>query len=311
MDILKKEEILACPDRTPVRGYVLIQSYSPQPQKNGGQYIRGKLHAVGDMSFMIWSSSDPSGAFVKMLSTDEFTGKICQVSGYVNVYGGEHSLILEKVIIVDGKELGLSDSDFYSSVYDADKYFEDLRKLVNKYCSPNAVLVYEMLMKDIQDRFKYEFAAISHHDNVRSGLIAHTTKVFRIGTLIRIYPGVLERVGADTLFLGCALHDIGKVYEYAMGVISDIGKVISHLTIGVMMLKEREEEIVRLLGSDVYYDLISIVAQHSGEFGDRPRTIAAYVVHLCDDMEAKMATLESAISNSRGDQIQLDGQKLS
>lgn len=311
MNILKKEEIVKLPDRTSVTGYVLVQSYSVMPQKNGGQYIGGKLQAAGDLGFKAWSSTLPTSAYMKMLGEEDFRGKICFVDATVNYFGGEYSLILNSIKAVEQGKDGLNKSDFFQSVYDENIYMRDLRALLKKYCSPNAILVFELLMKDHEERFKLEFAAVSHHDNCRSGLLAHSSKVTRLATLIKMYPAIMKKVSLDLLFVGTALHDIGKIEEYSDGSISEIGVKLSHHTMGVLMVNEHREKITELMGEDFFYGLLSIIEQHHGQYAEHPRTVAAYVIHLLDAMEANLQSLNDLILNSVGSQVQFDGFKLS
>ena len=85
---------------------------------------------------------------------------------------------------------------------------------------------------------------------------------------------------------------------------------LSHHTFGVMLCTKNEDLIVSALGKEGYYTLLSVIEQHHGEFGERPRTVAAYVVHLIDSVEAKLSTIESMIGESNGAQIQYDNYKL-
>lgn len=299
MEILKRIDLLDMPEKSEVSGYVLVQSYQTMPQKNGGQYISGHLQALGDIPFKVWSDTSATSLYAQMISSQDFAGKVMRVTGKVDRFGGSLSLVLSSGTIVD-EDVGVTPTDLMENVYDAEKYYQTLTATLNKYCSPKAMMVFELVMKKYKNSFIKEFGAIHHHDNCKSGLLAHTTKVTKLATMIKIYPSLFDRVSTDLLFLGCALHDLGKISEYNNGAISEEGKSISHMISGPLMLSEFKEEIEKLMGSDFYIGLISILGTHAGEFGEPPRTVVAYVIHLMDCLEANLTSLNQLCADNQG-----------
>lgn len=311
MDILDKKKINTTEEGTIVSGYACIQTYSLQPQKNGGQYISGQLQVKGQLPFKVWSDTKPNGAYMCLVnSPDEYKGNVVYIRGKVDKFGGATSLIIDTVRAVNVTELGLSESDFFEEVYSIEQWWGMLTSTLKKHCSSKAYSLFDDLMMSVKDRFLVEFAASYHHDNCKSGLLAHTTKVVKMASLIKMYPNITKRLSVDALFLACALHDIGKVYEYSNGVVTNNGKMISHHTFGAMIIVSNVEKITDMMGEKFYYQLLSVIEQHHGEYGERPRTALAYVVHLLDSMEANLTSLDSLLSESNGEQIQFNGMKL-
>mgnify|MGYP001332385411 CR=1 FL=1 len=308
MNKLEKKELLVKEEGTYVRGYVLVQSVQVLPTKNGSQYIAGNVQAVGQVPFKMWSNEN---AFGKLMAQKEvYLGKICRVDAKIDRYGGTTSLIVSDLDPVDATELGLSEVDFLEEVYDINQWWGMLETVLKKYCSEEALSIFNMVISPIKEKFTTEFAAVSHHDNCKSGLLAHTTKVVRLASLLKMYPQVMKRVSPDLLFLACALHDIGKIYEYANGAVSEEGKMISHHTFGVLMLNGMRAKIEEIMGSNFYYQLLAVIEQHHGEWGERPRTVASYVINLIDNLDAKLTSLDSVLAESNGDMVNYDGYKL-
>jgi 3'-5' exoribonuclease len=83
---------------------------------------------------------------------------------------------------------------------------------------------------------------------------------------------------------------------------------ISHMISGVMALMEFKDAIEDLMGNDFFESLVSVISQHSGEYGERPRTVAAYVVHLIDTLESRLASLEEVAGNTA--QLMFEGFRL-
>ena len=296
------------PERKEVTGCVLIQSYATAPQKNGGQYISGHLQALGDIPFKVWSDNSPTSLYAKMVSSQEYAGKVMKITAKTDFFGGVLSLVISDGGVVPESE-GISASDLMENIYDAAKYMQTLRTTLQKQCSDKAVMVFELIMSELEGKFVKEFGAIYHHDNCKSGLLAHTTKLTRLATMVKLYPSLLSRVSPDVLFIGCALHDIGKVMEYNSGSISEEGKLLSHMILGPVLLSRYEDEISKLMGRSYYLELLAILGSHAGEFGERPRTVAAYVIHLLDCMEAKLASVNALCADTDG-QIKWEGYTL-
>ena len=56
----------------------------------------------------------------------------------------------------------------------------------------------------------------------------------------------------------------------------------------------------------ISYFILSIVSCHHGEYGEPPRTVAAYVVHLLDKLESGLTGLSDKLEQSEGERISYD-----
>lgn len=275
-----------------LEGLILVGNYSKLPTKNGKSYIGGSVEGIGTIPFKAWGNSD---AF-RELDAKSYAGKIARVSASVNIYNGSRSIVIDDIMLVNEDEIEYSKSDFLVTKYNAESYLKSMRQMLAKASDKCLVVFDEIVDGDVKERFMNEFAAIHHHDNCRSGLLAHSTKVTRIASLIGLYPNIIKKVPVDILYLSAALHDIGKVFEYDNGTISDKGKVLSHTMLGVLEIEKHRETIIDILGEEYYYLLLSVIQQHHGEYGERPRSIVAYVVHLLDMLDTKLTGLDEALS---------------
>lgn len=305
--ILDKKKVEESPNNSYVHGYVVFQSVEEKSTRDGrSSYLSGNVQCVGSLPYKVWSNSS---CFPTLkANSDAYLGSVCEIEAKVNVYEGQVSIIIDSIRVADGED-GVPDvSEFYESRYDSNKYLGMLKSTVQKNCSSAAYEVFEEVLSGYEKEFKSEFAAINHHDNCWSGLIGHTVKLVKMASMLQMYPELVKRCGGrDVLYVGLALHDIGKVIEYNNGSISWEGKHLSHMVIGAMILCEMQNMITEKMGAEFFYTLVSIVSQHSGEYGDRPRTVAAYVAHLLDDLEARLTTLDSMSGSA---QILYDGCKL-
>lgn len=305
--MITKKELEGLSDGTRVNGYVVIQNIEERLTRSGNSsFLAGNLQCHGVVPYKVWSNS---GCFAELkCNSDAYTGVVCEIVGKVNLYEGQMTLIIESCLLANGKDVPDA-MDFYDSKYDANRYWSVLYATLQKNCSTDAMKVFDLVIKDYKEAFMVEFAAINHHDNCKSGLIGHTTKLVKIGSILNMYPEIIRRCGGkDILYIGSAIHDIGKVLEYCNGSISNIGKHLCHTVVGVIMVSEHEKEITELMGEKFYLNLLSIISEHAGEFGERPRTVSAYVIHLLDVLESKLASLDELCVNQR--QLLVDGYKL-
>lgn len=313
--IIKKEELSNSYDGARVNGYLLMRGYTKQPTKNGGEYISGSIEVCGAMGFKSWGNS---AAFATLsTSGTEYQNKICHVSADVNIYGGVMSLIIQSISLADPetlKEEGISERDFLSSTYDVDVYWKEFESTFKRNTTEKAHDIFDGIFSGIvKEKFLSEFAAVSHHDNCMGGLLAHTTKVVKVATILKMYPNIYKRVGKDLLFLGAALHDIGKITEYNNGVVSDHGKIMSHTVSGVMFLERHcRNLIISNMSEEFYNRLVSVVSCHHGEYGEPPRTVEAYAIHLVDCLESNLTSVNQLLEGVAVDQqIVIEGMKLS
>lgn len=279
---------------------LLIKNYEEKPTKNGGKYIDGIVEMKGSVQFKVWAGS----TFDEMHNFD-YNNTVCKVSGKVNEYNGTKSLILNDVKAL--QEGTYDASTFFEDKYNEVAYFDALNQLVKKNSSEEGYNVFSMVIADVKERFMVEFAAKGHHDAVKSGLLAHTYKnVYILTRFIKLYQNIVKNLDMDVLVVGTALHDVGKVFEYTNGVVQGMGLLVSHHTFGVEILAKYKDEIVALKDEEFYYRLLAVVEQHHGEFGETPRAIDAYLIHLVDLLESKFQAIDESLEKGN-DVVNIDG----
>lgn len=303
-EIITKDNVMAAVNGTLIVGYAYVRAYTEQVTVNGGPYYVGHLSCIGDVTFKIWG-----GPVFDKVKENPINDTICYLHGEVNEYAGVKSLIIKDVTPYVGDEL-VTD-DFLEQKYDAEDLFAKLQTIISHNVSTEALTVFTTVIAPIKDRFCKEYAAVSHHDACMSGLLAHTLKLVRLAQILKFYPELSRVIDKDILFVGAALHDIGKTVEYNNGSISEMGMKMSHLTLGLKLLEPHKSTIVELKGQSFYDDLESIIQQHHGEYGERPRTLVAYIIHIIDGLEAQLTDIDDIIANATTNQVKIETYKLS
>lgn len=288
-----------------VSGIILLKDVVRATTKNGKPFFHGSVCSGTDVSFKAWDNSE---AF-KMLEREDLAGKVVYISGNWSEYMGVFSIILDTVM-TNAELVAIDPMNFIESKYNIDAYWSGLQNTMKSTLTEKGMLLANKFLfenEEVANAFKVEFAAKSHHDNCKAGLLAHTYKVcYLMQVTLNLYKDIVDK---DLVMLGVLLHDIGKIKEMHMGVYQPCSKV-THRFLGIEMLDK--DLIVENYGEDWYYELVSIMLQHHGEWGDPCKTVSARLVNLVDEFEAKAMLIKQAvdISDNCGT-INIDGQYLS
>lgn len=286
-----------------ISGLCVLKDAQRSLTKNNKPFYNGVIMSGKDVAIKIW---DNSPAFGVIASNPALVGEIVYIYGTWNEYNGNYSIIVETIREV---EVDLDPASFYATKYDKETYWNALKKIVASVVSENGMKIANTTLFEneaVAEQFKEAFAAKSHHDNCKSGLLAHTYKLcYNASIVLQLYGEIIDK---DLLMLGCLFHDIGKIKEMKMGVYQPCSKV-THRYLGVEMLDK--QLICDLYGEDWYYELVAVLLQHHGEWGDPCKTVASRVVNLIDEYEAKLMLIKQAVEESDNcGKINMDGSYL-
>ena len=322
-DILKEIKNGTAVSGTSVSGVILVTAYSIALTKNGKEYVAGTM--IADIS-VPFKARGNSNAFTK-LKTEEYSNIPVYIVGTVDNYNGTSSIIVSDISAV----ADFKPEQFLEQKYNTDAYYEALMKLIRGNVSDNAMKIVDNVFSnsELLEHFKVEFAATSHHDNCKGGLLAHTYKCVSLlnwalttNPVLLLEPddlGVLtkenQQARKDLLFLGMLFHDIGKVREMSLGIYQNCSKV-THRYLGIEFIYPFKDMIIDMYSEAWYYDLISILLQHHGEYGDPCKTVVSFIISKVDLFESQMTLLSQTLSNkvtrgSSGCRINIDGTYLS
>jgi 3'-5' exoribonuclease len=150
----------------------------------------------------------------------------------------------------------------------------------------------------VADAFKTHTAAKHLHHSYMGGLLEHTLSVTQV---CDFFCGHYKTLNRDLLITTAILHDIGKIYELSRlpnNDYTDDGQLLGHIVMGAEMLTAEAARIPCFP-----HDLLSLVKHsilaHHGEyeFGSPklPSTMEAFVLHMADNMDAKMDVYREAV----------------
>lgn len=290
-------------DGDPLTGVALIIDAEIRDTRKGSQFLRGTLrNAEGISGYKIWGSNWLDSL---LSSNRDISGLAWDISGKVNEYNGTSEVIIESMT----EAKGIKPLDLIDSPYDPKAVFKEADTILRSNLTIEAQRVLALLLNtEVMQRFILETAALTSHDSVKHGLLAHSTKTLRVlDFVLENYKNLSQsgKVDTDLLYLGAFIHDIGKIYEY-----HNLGKGerywVSHHVWAVQYIAGYKDQIIALKGEDFYFGLLTIMTQHHGKYGEAPRTVAAYLIHLADMVEGKITVLNNAILSSEPS-IRVDG----
>lgn len=301
MIIRKAEDVLKGFNGESTTFLAVLTQVEFRKTKTGKDMVSGSLDVLGKIPYIIWE-----GTFLDYLKehSDDLKGKVVEVSGYINEYNGNKSIIVETMALCkESYEQELFFEDKYSA-----KYMQSIENVITSKMGEGTQVIFNLIMDSqiengvtIRSRFVKEFAAVSHHDSCQTGLLGHTYKVFAsVYSCIKHYRVIASKCDLNLLYLGAILHDVGKVLEYNHGTMSKNGNLVSHNILGVELLANYKQQIIELKSEEFYYRLVSIISQHHGEFGERPRTVEAYVIHLFDMLDSRLTDVDDLLKDATG-----------
>lgn len=200
--------------------------------------------------------------------------------------------------------LDMSEIDIYDYVKTSALTKEELKMRIDEKINgiQNEIIqtmILEIMKENEKDFYEYPAATKNHHDFV-GGLATHVLGMLDLGHAIcTLYPLLNE----DLLTGGIILHDIGKLTELNKAIISEYtktGKLLGHISIMQAMVYEKAKQLGYEDKEEVLL-LRHMILSHHGvyEYGSPvlPMIPEAEMLHLIDNIDARMSTLDKAMGN--------------
>lgn len=249
----------------------------------------------GSIPAKMWDNFD---AIAKTFECDD----VVKIRGRVKLYNGQKELTLEQVIPAGEREYELADFLPHTR-HDVEQLFAKLRSAIGVMKNPWLQRLLTSVVEDpqISPRLKRAPAAMSMHHAFLGGLLEHVVSMIELAEAISAHYPELDR---DLLLTGVVLHDIGKIdelrYERSIDY-SDGGRLLGHISMGVMMVREKRMAIPEFPAPLAVLVEHLILSHHgSHEFGSPalPQFPEALVLHCIDDLDSKMAAMRATMESA-------------
>lgn len=202
-----------------------------------------------------------------------------------------NNCLISSVELVKEAKMGL-DYDEQDVVFD--KIIAHLEKIKNDELRSFVIGFY----KEHADEIKVSPAAKSMHHNYMGGLLVHTLECLEIAQ--SVISTVFQNINVDNAIAACALHDIGKIFEYTIdeenGMIDynhDFQKewlTHSQYAFSLCMTKGFKEVAKMIAAHHARTDWGAIVDLNEKELENY-----VYFVHHIDDLSAKFGKISAGM----------------
>lgn len=176
---------------------------------------------------------------------------------------------------------------------------EQVEACLGRIANPTLKLLVDAVYERYQSRFyEYPAATKNHHDFV-GGLATHVLGMLELAEMIAKQYPLLNR---DLLISGVFLHDLGKLQELSGPIVPSYtmeGRLLGHIS----LFQAEITKIAATLGIEDSEEVTLVrhmILSHHGvyEYGSPvlPMIPEAEVLHLIDNLDARMNTMEKALA---------------
>ena len=272
-------------------GFLLVRSADQRTSSNGGKYLDLTLcDTTGDINCKMWDGTVQPPK----------QGSVIKVRGTVQEYNGRLQMRIERLRTPSPAD----EVDVSQLMPCAPEPPQDMLREINRAIdnmkTPELQAILREMLRMCGDKLSYYPAAQRVHHAEKSGLLHHTLSVLRAAeAVLPLYPFL----DGDLLRAGAIAHDLSKTAEFLSdeaGNVSDYsaeGQLLGHLVHGVAQVKEAARR-AQVDGEYVLLLCHMVISHHGQPDHGSPRPPMfpeAEMLHLLDDMDAKMNEMEGVM----------------
>jgi len=279
-----------------INDYFLAVRKDLRTQQSGSKFL-GMVFKdrSGEIGGILWNNAV---AIARVFEV----GDVVKIRGSVGSYQDRLQIRVEQVLPMRDGEYDNADLVFVPDDTDETvKAFRDiletiedehLRRLVHIFLDDDALM----------RRFAVAAAGKRWHHAYPGGLVRHCYEMARIADVVsELYP----KLSRDILLTGVLLHDIGKLDEMSHDMVveyTDPGKLLGHLTIGMMMAQRAIDQIDGF-PETLRLQVLHCILSHHGELANgspiTPRTLEATVLYHIDNLGAQASAIDRVADEAR------------
>ena len=272
-------------------GFLLVRSAEQRTSSNGSKYLDMTLcDTTGDINCKMWDGTVQPPR----------QGSVVKVRATVQEYNGRLQMRIER-LRSPGPEDDVDPSQLMPCAPEKpESMLSEINRAIDGMHTVELQKILREMIRMCGNKIMYYPAAQRVHHAERSGLLHHTLGVLRAAeAVLPLYPFL----DGDLLRAGAIAHDLSKTVEFLSdeaGNVSDYsaeGQLLGHLVHGVSQVQEA----ARRCGVTGEYVLLlsHMVISHHGQpdhGSPRPPMFPeAEMLHLLDDMDAKMNEMEGVM----------------
>ena len=278
-----------------IRGFFLCVEKHLRHTRSGDLYLDIVLRDItGRINAKVWDNVTEY--------QDKFSaGDAVVVAAQVEAYLEKLQLNVKKINKATVQSYGRYGYDPALVVPSAAAAPQEMWKVIRKYINKIKNAYLKQLVAAIYKKYKEPLlthpASVVTHHNYRSGLLEHTLSMIKIGEKLASH----YQVDTDLLMAGIFLHDIGKVKEITSELeasYTDDGNLVGHIVLGRDVVLDAAKKI-KGFPKELLQKLEHMILSHQGQYEwqspQKPKFKEALLLHLIDNLDAKMNLIKKAI----------------
>ncbi len=281
-----------------MRSTFLATDTQVRKDSRGESYLALQLtDRTGSVDARMWKLPDE---LVNGLSQPEYV----HVTGNAQDYRGMLQIKVEHLRVIDSSEVE-EDDYIPASEKDRKALAAEVELVGHGFDDPHLRSLFEVMVSDEEfwEAFCNAPAAKSMHHARIGGLLEHSAQCLHVAReLVELYP-----VDRDLVFFGAIFHDVGKIKELSWGKggfgYTTVGRLKGHVSIGEGIVASYIAELPDF-PQELALRISHIMLSHQGEleYGspERPRTAEALLVHMIDNLDARMTMFAETTHNVSG-----------
>lgn len=279
-----------------IREFLLIKDVTRGTASNGKPFLTIILQdKTGDVESKLWGSSNED-------EKNYVIGSVVLVEGDITTFRGRNQLKIRNIRLATEHDGVIKGNLVMSAPLSADALNEKLTQYLFDIKNPVIQRLTRALLKKNHASFFDYPAAMSIHHNFLSGLAYHVCCMLDMAkAIVGLYP----EVDRDLLYAGIILHDMGKLKELS-GVTATTytleGNMLGHISIMIDEIGQAARDLGIAEKEEVLLLQHMVLSHHEKpEWGSpkAPLFKEAEILHMLDDMDAKMNIMTRAIRKTR------------
>lgn len=275
------------------QGSFLLQGMSISKTRNDSDMLQGSIIVRG-------------GASIRFVCFDNVIVSQFKENGVTTIYVSDGDVTIQdyngglsaKLEGIRGLSADYNPAEFME-IIDPSKNAHEIGALVRKLMTEKGA---QLTLHMLSDRGKELSVAMAaqyggYHDGKVGGLLNHIRKLLRYAEVAMTEYELLHTMSPeerDLVVLGLVVHDFGKILELKNGAYTEIS-IVPHTYLGIEIISKYKELIEQTYNEMFYRELQAIILEHHGEFGERPKTVYAYLVHVIDLLDSRVSGLQRKV----------------
>lgn len=275
------------------QGSFLLQGMSVGKTRNDSDMLQGSIIVRG-------------GDSVRFVCFDNLIVSQFKDNGVTSIYVSDGDVTIQEYNDnLSAKLEGIRSlsSDYnpaeFMEVIDPSKNAHEIGALVRRLMTEKGA---QLTLHMLSDRGKELSVAMAaqyggYHDGKVGGLLNHIRKLLRYAEVAMTEYELLHTMSPeerDLVILGLVVHDFGKILELKNGAYTEIS-IVPHTYLGIEIISKYKDLIEQTYNEMFYRELQAIILEHHGEFGERPKTVYAYLVHVIDLLDSRVSGLQRKV----------------